>query len=242
MKVTYSTILAALASHPNARASEAASGLTSAQAAAMVMQTLGHQSTQAGRDAVLRSVLGHVGIYIKDEASFAKGADELVDRMNSDEALHREAERMSNDSRNSPQFVSPERIVTMARQMRQTALTQGLTGRMDRADTRRERYESPAAAPSRPELRREADDRRDLRSAVHAATWKHGSESGPFGGLRYAQQEIDSTGNAHIDRLRSQGGVGLRESLSQAFDLAEHWESAADPLEDESLIRASDLG
>ena len=210
-------LAAIFASHPNAERACRVTGITNEQAAAFVLDKMAQAPTARQRDQIFSNVMGAVGIFTSGVEAFDRGSEEMLERMGSKHA-EREAQRMSEESRRTPHYSTPERILAVRQVAQQSSLQQGLSDRMRASDELAAKH-AGADLPSTPRVQAFQDDERDRRSALNAAIASSRPETGT---LPLAERAT------------------LRETLSAAFDAHAAVEEDRDPLADERLLSMSD--
>lgn len=218
MRPTFGNIAAILRSHPGAAQAERVSGLTAEQAAAALLDDMSKAPTAQARDAMFSRAMAAAGVYTSGVEAFDRGVEQILRDMPNRDATERQAQRLSEQSRQSPQYVSPERIRHLRDIGAQSSLQQGIGDRLRSRDAERAKHDKPML-PERPEHRAWADDQRDRRSALAAAI-------------------ASSNGDDHL-HLRDEH-ASLRDSLGAAWDAHESNEAERDPLTDERLQSLSD--
>ncbi|MFT3955648.1 MAG: hypothetical protein QM722_15055 [Piscinibacter sp.] len=218
MRPTFGNIAAILRSHPGAAQAERASGLTAEQAAAALLDDMSKAPTAQARDAMFSRAMAAAGIFTKGVADFDAGTEALLRDAPNRDATERQAQRLSEESNKSPQFVSAERIRHLRDIGAQSSLQQGLSDRLRSRDAHATQRDKPML-PERPEHRAWADDQRDRRSALAAA--------------------IASSDDGDHLHLRDEH-ASLRDSLGASWDAHEARDAERDPLTDERLRSLSD--
>lgn len=221
MKPTYANIVAIFRSHPAAAEATRLSGCTPEQAAAILLDNMSNAPNAQARDRIFSEAMGAAGIFTSGVEAFHRGTEEMLHDMGSRDSIERHAQQLSEQSRRTPQYVSPERIMALRNVAAQSSLTQGLADCMRAADRRAQEHDGASIAPTPEHVMRFREDRRDLRSALKASI---------------ANQSADRAGlYIHADEARS-----LRDTLSDAFDADQLRTAETDPLADERLLAMSD--
>jgi hypothetical protein len=220
MRPSVKTVAAIFRSHPHAADAQRLTGMTPEQAAAQLLIDMDRAPNDRARDALFSHTMAAVGIFTTGVDAFNKGTQQMLDQMGTDPArIDREARRMSEDSRRSPQFVEPERIKHLHGVARASSLQQGLSDRMRERDRHQAAHE-PAAVPTNHRAEQGREDSRDLRAALSAAV----ASSVPDDSHVTLRHEHES----------------LRDTLTSAFDVHEALDTMRDPWGDPALLSASD--
>jgi hypothetical protein len=212
------------ASNPTAVARMAAYGITPEYLAVALNNSLNELAHDpAARDRLFATTLAPFGVFTSGIKGFDEGSESMLRNMGNREATYREAQRLSDESRKTGHYFSPEVITKLRDTMAQSSLQQGFAAKFrDREDTHRDHFaEARAHVPKREDMARSREDERDLRSALGAA----------IASTSHDRNEVQ----IHDDERRS-----LRETLSDSFDAAAVVEYDRDPLQDERLLSMSD--
>lgn len=257
--ITFSLLKTLAESHPNAAYAAARWGAPISSWAAQVALALDTCKTQQDRDRLLVPALANLGVFVRSEREFSEGLAHWLDQCGTTpEGLDKVAHTLAQQSQQTAQPASAERISAFLQQAQQSDLARGLNERLNDADARTERHQPKVT--ERPELHHHADDRNDMRAAIKAAMATprgYGSDGNTTAAEivkdlkaqnRYAmdrlhdmQTEQAQGTDARLDRWRAESGYGLRDQLEQAFDAVELVGEHMDPLQDRSLVNASDV-
>ncbi|MGY4828195.1 hypothetical protein ACVNIS_06435 [Sphaerotilaceae bacterium SBD11-9] len=218
MRPSFKVLTAIYASHPASRAFQRQHGITATQLAAELTTLLDSAPNAQARDQFFSKCMAAVGIFTPGVAQFNAGTEQMLAQMTTPDAIETHAARMSEESRRTPQYVSPERIKFLHGVAKGSALQQGLADRFRANDRRAAEHENPAI-PQNANAQRQGEDQRDRRSALLAA-----------------MSQADSTDYVRLDREYD----NVRDTLRAAFDVHENIADMADPLADERLLSMSD--
>ena len=211
MRPTYDAVVTIFESHPQIAAAQREAGVTAAQAAAGLIRRLDTLQPREA-DAHFSKVMAAAGVFTSGIEAFNRGTEEMLEQLESRGTFGARVAKLSEQSRSTPVFVSPERISFVTEKLQQGRLQQGLSDRLRARDAQQAKHETPALAPN-PRVQSGRDDDRDRRSAIAAAL----GSAPDFGHVRIAEQE------------------NLRDSVAASFDAHVTLASDADPLEDEGL-------
>jgi hypothetical protein len=212
MRPTFDTLVSIFESHPDAAYAQRVSGLTAAQVAAQLLSAMDKAPSTDARDRIFSHAMAAAGVYTSGIDAFDKGSEEMIERTHSRSRIADEAQRMSADSRQTPQFVAPERIAHLAQVAAKASLQQGLADRLRSRDREQARHEVPMLLSS-PRLAEHAADTSDRRAALHAAV----------------------AATPDDDMIRLPQADNVRDALSNAWDMHADIADAADPLDDQGL-------
>lgn len=214
MRPTYDVILAVLESNPGVAYAQQVSGLTPAQAAAQLLDRMSHAPDAAARDRLFSAAMGCCGIYTTGVAAFDKGSDELMRHAGDRDAAERHAQEISQQSRATAHFWSPERIRALQAVAAKASLQQGVSDRFRESDRRAQAYGKPAI-PEHHAARREGADAADRRAALTAAV------AGADRGRGLVRMNSDAT--------------NLRDTIADAYAVHEELAGGEDPLLNDEL-------
>lgn len=208
---TYDVILAILQTDPDAAMRQLHSGITDAQAAALLIDAMHRAPSERSRDLMFSNAMAQVGVYTDGIEAFDRGTENMLRDMGNRDAAQHVAQRMAQDSQRTPIPATPERILALRDVAAKASLTQGLTDRMRSRDQRE--YGDRTATPRNERLTHAVDDDRDRRSALRAAL---------------ATAKADDT-------VRVREAPTLRDAVADSFDAHADIAEQADPLLDDSL-------
>jgi hypothetical protein len=214
MRPTYDVLLAILESNPGAAYAQQVSGLTAAQAVAQLLDRMSHAADAAARDRLFSSAMACAGIYCDSVASFDRGTDDMLKHMGDRDASERHAQEISQQSRNTPHYWSPERVRKLQEVAAKASLQQRVSDRFRESDRRAQGYEKPAI-PEHHRGHHDRDDAADRRAALTAAV--AGSDRG--------------RGVVRLDGDRG----SLRETIADAYAVHEELAAGDDPLLNDEL-------
>jgi hypothetical protein len=215
MLPSFDVLTAIFESHPGARHAERVSGMTTAQYVGSLIETMNQAPSKQARDAIFSHALAGAGVFTTGMEAFHKETEAFIQRTSNHGRLDEEIKRISEESRQSPQYVDPDRIRTSVGTAHTADLTQKLTAKMRSSDHRAAEYDKPAVAQHHL-ARASANDDADRRAALHAAI-------------------AGSKRDAGVLRLPEDPDRSLRESLEDATLVHDYIADQEDPLADADL-------
>lgn len=221
MRPTYNLLRATFESYPGWRDVFRETGCTPAMAAAIAMKKITDAPTPRERDRIFSEYMHLTGVNTSGFEAFDKGTEAVLNDATNRIAMDKLAQRMSEDSRRSHMYSSPERIKHVLTAGRQSSLTQGLNDRLRARDEQLEKHEPQADKGPRAALIRSwADDDRDRRSALSAAVLAAPRERG----VLKLEDEYEN----------------MRDTVRAAFDRTEEHEQLGDPFDNPTLGNLAD--
>jgi hypothetical protein len=218
LRATFDVLVAAFKSDPvRAAYAERESGVTTEQVVAGLLHDMQHAPSVAARDAMFSQAMAAAGIITTDLDAFDKGSEEMLARLESRDTLDERIRALSESSRRTPQYVSPERIRRVVPAFQQARLTQGLADRLRERDAARAHHDDKPLLPERAALSESREDDHDRYAALRTAV---------------AIASHDRTG---LDIGDPPDDASVRDVLTACFNADAERTAAADPLQDESL-------
>lgn len=221
MRPNYNLLRATFESYPGWREIFQETGCTPAMATAIAMKAITDAPTPAARDRIFSNYMHLTGVNTSGFEAFDKGTEAVLNDATNRVAMDKLAQRMSDESRRSHMYSSPERIKHVLTAGRQSSLTQGLNDRLRDRDEQLEKHEPQAEkGPRAAQIRSWADDERDRRSALSAAMLSAPRERG----VLKLDEEHEN----------------VRDTLRAAFDRTEEHEQLQDPFDNPTLGNLAD--
>ena len=218
MRPSYKVLTAAFMSEPSVQRFQKRTGITPEMLAAELLTLMDNAPNPRARDAIFSRAMGDIGIFTPGVDAFNRGTEKMLRGMGNRDATEKQALRMSEESRGTQRYVSPERIKFLRDVAAHSSLQQGLADKMRATDRHQAVHEMPLL-PERARVTTDREDQQDRRAALMTSI-AHSS----------------SSDHVRLDREHDT----LRDTLRASFELHEDIAAAVDPLADEALIRMSD--